>query len=159
MLIKNGNLLNTTIKFIGHQVNCQGVMGARVAYQLANKYPQMYIGYKSYVESKKNQSDSLLGKMYTFNTEDGHTILNIFGQDNIGYQGCHTVYNAYYSAFLELYSKYIKPFQKDNNFMKLPIAIPYGIGCGLAGGDWEIMRDVLENIERNMDIFFVAYKI
>lgn len=31
MIITNGNLLNTNINIIAHQVNCQGVMGAGVA--------------------------------------------------------------------------------------------------------------------------------
>lgn len=26
------------------------------------------------------------------------------------------------------------------------IAIPYGIGCGLAGGDWTVVREMMEDV-------------
>ena len=41
----NGDLFNSTARFIVHQVNCQGKMGSGVALQVKQKFflPQMYI--------------------------------------------------------------------------------------------------------------------
>ena len=36
---------------IARQVNCQGVMGSRVAKQIRDKYPEVYTQYKSCVRS------------------------------------------------------------------------------------------------------------
>ena len=41
----------------------------------------------------------------------------------------------------------------------LYIAIPYKMGCGLAGGDWNKVTEILEEIEREYNILFIAHKI
>jgi len=38
---------------------------------------------------------------------------------------------------------------KKNN---LSIAIPYGIGCGLAGGKWDIVYDIIEEVFNDYDV-------
>ena len=47
MIITNGNLLDTELTFIVHQVNCQGVMGAGVARQIKEKFPKAWENYKA----------------------------------------------------------------------------------------------------------------
>lgn len=37
----------------------------------------------------------------------------------------------------------VKEFAKIN---KLSVAIPYGIGCGIANGDWNIVSKIIENV-------------
>lgn len=35
----------------------------------------------------------------------------------------------------------------DIHSFQIPVAIPYNIGHGLAGGDWEIVKENLEKID------------
>jgi hypothetical protein len=41
----------------------------------------------------------------------------------------------------------------------LKIAIPYHIGCGLAGGEWKIISKILEQVEKEENVIFYAYKL
>ena len=48
--------------------------------------------------------------------------------------------------------------QGDSGIGQICIAIPYRLGCGLAGGDWEIIKTILEKIEEQYNVIFIAYK-
>ena len=41
-----GNLLDSSAKYICHQVNCKGVMGSGVAKQIKEKWPSVFRRYK-----------------------------------------------------------------------------------------------------------------
>lgn len=38
------------------------------------------------------------------------------------------------------------------------IAIPYGIGCGLAGGDWKIVKQMIDDILGECDVTIYKFK-
>lgn len=44
--IIDGNLFDSTARFIVHQVNCQGRMGSDVALQVKQRFPHVYDEYK-----------------------------------------------------------------------------------------------------------------
>ena len=44
--IINGDLFETTAKYICHQVNCKGKMGSGVAKQIRERYPEVYSAYR-----------------------------------------------------------------------------------------------------------------
>lgn len=61
-----GNLLNATENIIMHQVNCKGVMGAGVAYQI-RRYLLSDYEYERYRDLCKNHTaKELLGKYISF---------------------------------------------------------------------------------------------
>lgn len=47
MILKQGNLFDSDAPAIGHGVNCQGVMGAGIAKQFAERFPGMVERYRS----------------------------------------------------------------------------------------------------------------
>lgn len=47
--IVNGDLLEANEDILGHQVNCQGVMGSGIAKILRDRYPNLYPEYKNTV--------------------------------------------------------------------------------------------------------------
>ena len=49
---------------------------------------------------------------------------------------------------------YIKAWARNNN---LTIAIPYKIGCGIANGDWNKVRKIIEKVFSDYDI--TIYKL
>lgn len=53
--IVKGDILQASEDIIGHQVNCQGVMGAGLAKQIRNKYPHVYDEYRKLCSSTENK--------------------------------------------------------------------------------------------------------
>lgn len=162
MIIVKGDLLTTPVKYIAHQVNCQGVMGAGVALQLKKKYPALIEMYSTFIQDYKDCNGGVppLGNYCAYDTKDimDHTIINIFGQNQYGCSKCYTNYDAVYQAFSYFHSDLIADREACYD-AQLPIAIPYKMGCGLAGGDWEVMYRLLLKIEKDFNILFIAYEL
>lgn len=148
MKVINGDILTPNgdknkIIIVCHQVNCMGVMGAGLALQIKNKFPDVYEQYKSRCKMIKKGIGGL-GDVQYCSTKSGYIIANIFSQYNYGYKVCHTDYIALKNAFS--YIAYCYP--------NAAIRIPYRIGCGLAGGDWNIVKKIIEEslIANNIDV-------
>ena len=127
---------------ICQQVNCMLVMGAGLAKQIRAKWPEVYTKYRSLVEVKVA---SRLGKCQLVTISDKELyVANLFGQYNyrpLGIQ--HTDYRALSQAFQSL-----GLWHKKYCHVDFPIWIPYKLGCGLAGGDWEIVKSLIsQNIQ------------
>ncbi len=132
MTIEDGNILDKTHGIICHQVNSEGVMGAGLALSIKNKYPVVY---KEYMEVY-NTGQWRTGRVSYTEVADGLFVANLCAQGMYGYGGRFTDYEA-----LEQCIESVKGFAPE-----LPIYFPYGIGCGLAGGDWEIVSEMIEKI-------------
>ncbi len=132
--IKKGNLLKARTDIIVHQVNVQGVMGGGVARQLSLKYQGLEKFYSNYCKKYNNDYDLLKGHTLPFTTKSDHKLIfNIFSQTS----DFKTDYKMFRHCIREI--RYIA--QK----FKLKVAMPYGIGCGIADGDWnKIMNIIIE---------------
>jgi O-acetyl-ADP-ribose deacetylase (regulator of RNase III) len=63
----------------------------------------------------------------------------VFGQLNYGRDGQrYTSYPALKSGLEEVYT-----FAKEHG---LSVALPYNIGCGLGGGDWSVVSEMIYEI-------------
>ena len=155
MILVNGDLLSTPINIIAHQVNCMSVMGAGLALQIKNKFEWVY---QDYCESlHRNGADYMFGKSQITIGEE-HTIFNIFGQYGYGHDKQYTDYDKFKSAFVDAITSY-RHYLHIENEVQLTIAIPYMIGCGLAGGAWSEIKTILEEIEKEYNVVFIAYKL
>jgi len=136
--IIDGDLFNTKAKYICHQVNCQGRMGSGVAKQVRVKFPEAYKAYSDRCNGEKSMKDPLwtLGKAQFVRCSNGVTIVNMYSQGNYGYDGKqYTDYSAFQNCLHEIR----KTVPTD-----AVIAMPYKIGCGLGGGDWNIVMELIE---------------
>ena len=158
MIITHGDVLNTDIRIIAHQVNCKGVMGGGLAKQIKDTYPQIYEYYKGSIQDYKdcNYGESPLGTVAPYYVS-GHVIWNVFGQEDYGTDKCYTDYDAVKRAFTNEIENW-RCSEHCNWENQIPIAIPCYFGCGLGGGDWTIMKKVFEEIEKEQNVIFVAYK-
>lgn len=147
--IVEGNILNATEDIIGHQVNCQGVMGAGLAKQIKAKYSDVYKEYSMYCDSHKRDRQQLMGQCYIIETDDNKYIANLFGQLDYGRNERQTNYVA-----LELALKKLKDIAYEHN---KSVALPYGIGCGLAGGNWSIAYGLIQYIFEDYEV--TLYKL
>ena len=159
MIIVSGDLMNTSIQFVAHQVNCLGVFGAGVAKCIREKHPDVYTKYKELCE--ESSPEELFGTSYVCKCNNyNRAIINLFGQ----YQyrtikrqtDCMTDYTALRNAIIDSI-EYIRNEYMREDGCQIVIAIPYNMSCGLAGGDWGIVSSMLERIEKDENVLFVAY--
>lgn len=144
-----GDLLNAKENLLVHQVNCQGVMGAGIAKQLKNRYPEVFTSYFD-VCSRFQDKSNLLGKVQVVKVDEKRAVVNLFGQLSFGRQNkIYTDYEALKDGFTK-----IKSMMVENN---LSLAIPYGIGCGLGGGDWNAVYELIEEIFKDQEV--TIYKL
>ena len=134
-----GDITETELDFIAHGVNCQNKMGSGVAKALFTKFPEVKTEYHKFCERAKSSVEkfgtkNLLGEVQYVESKD-KIICNCFTQDNFGYDGKRYVnYRAIVDCFFLL-----KLERKGET-----IAIPK-IGCGLAGGDWNIVEQLIND--------------
>ena len=158
--IVNGDLLQSNLPLIAHQTNCLGVMGAGIAKAIKNKWS---IVYTQYVDKcgHYNYSKDLLGKCQVCVTEDEPIkfVANLFGEYSFTesvapFENRHTDYDALKKALLHL-----KAVCENTEITE--IGIPYKLGCGLAGGDWDgVVYPMLQELFANdSTITLYIYKL
>lgn len=140
--VVNGNILEANEDIIAHQVNCMGVMGAGLAKQVKYKYPNVFDKYIIYCNAFGDRG-VLMGQCLMIETEDKY-IANLFGQYKFGTREKQTDYSALESSLKKL--KYIAQEHSKT------VAIPYNLGCGLAGGDWSIVYQIIDNVFKDYDV-------
>ena len=137
---KKGNLLSAKEKVIAHQVNCFGA-AAGLAAAIFRKWPTAendYMQVVKRVQKASGHTKALLGmSQLTGQQRDGHIICNLFGQYEPG--------PAYNPKRLE---QALEQLGNTARIMNWSVALPYKLSCGIAGGDWD---EVLQIIERTMD--------
>lgn len=151
---RRGNILDEGTGIICQQVNCQGVMGAGLAKQIRDKYPEVYNVYKEYIFKRKvNCLDGvkLLGSVNPVYINKNLIIANIFAQWDYGTNRIQTDYESLKEG-LEYIEKTVAPVYN------LPVYIPYGIGCGLAGGDWETVEFIIKMIFKDSRVQCIIVK-
>ena len=143
------NLFGIKKGIICHQVNCQNVMGAGLAKAIYEQFP---IVKKEYHKSFKNFSKSdIFGKYFLVELSSELFVANIYSQFKYGnsnktgiiYTDIKTLINAI-KNIAEKYSKY-------------NIYIPEKIGCGLAGGNWELVKNEIKNLKLSNLCFLNTY--
>jgi len=131
-----GDLLTLKKGYICHQVNVDGKMGAGLALQIKNKWPEVFQKYKARCEIFKKHPEELLGQTQTIMVGSMLGIINVFGQ--FLYRDMRpTRYDAVVDAFEK-----ISPFQfldKGRN-----LYTPKYMGCALGGGIWDIYLSIVK---------------
>ena len=129
-----GDITEVKHGIICHQVNCMLIMGAGLAKQLRRKWPLVYSAYRNMSHYPPRQR---LGKCQIVEVTTELYVANLFGQFAYGRHTISTDYGALTQAIQKL-SAWHEAYQPT-----VPIYIPYKIGCGLAGGDWNIVQTIL----------------
>jgi len=120
--IIEGNILDASGGIICHQVNCQRIMGAGLALQIARTWPHVREAYESKPVWR-------LGDCQIVQAAEGIYVANLAGQFDCG-PGLQTDYEGLEQALT-------LAVDQADRVLDLPLLLPYGMGCGLAGGDWD----------------------
>lgn len=127
---------------IAHGCNCYCTMGAGIALGVKNKWPEAYAADKKSAFADKNKLGS-----YSVWSNDNITILNMYTQWD--YKG--TSVKADYDAIRSC-MKLMK-----HNFTGKKIGLPL-IGAGLAGGDWNTIKQIIFEELQGEDVTIVIWE-
>ncbi len=124
-----GDVLTTDSRYIAHCVNAQHKMASGVAKCIRERYPKAYDDYM--------ESTLPLGKVI-LSINEPHNILHIVGQKFYGYD----------SRVYVDYPALRRGIATINKNISEPVSFPM-IGCGLAGGDWNIVSAIIQEESTN----------
>lgn len=139
MRIIKGNLLDINCGIIMHQCNCQGAYGAGIAKQIAERWPDAKTAYYKHLKDCKTHNVNPLGTVNCVAVSDKLYVANLLSQDHYGNAArtriCYTDYAALNNALQQLTAAY----------PDTPLYAPWHMACGLAGGDWSRVSQILEH--------------
>lgn len=139
-------LAKRDIDILGHQVNLQGIMSAGIAKQIVRTWPRVYKPYKKALRNKT----LVLGQVQFVEIASGKWVANIASQTpQVFLKGSKTEYQALREGLNTMAG-----FMRECSLVG---GLPYGIGCGIGGGDWKVVREIILETFQNVDI--VLYKL
>ena len=128
------DITSVTTGVIAHQVNCTNHIGSGVAKAIITKWPIVKVKYHEWCNLRT--SDELIGTIQIVSISNDLMVVNCFSQKDKGYDG-------------KLYTDYssIRKCLESIKTLKLsPLYIPYKMGCGLGGGDWNVVSGILNEV-------------
>lgn len=132
----SGSLLDSFAQILVHQVNCQCTMGSGLAKIIKDRYPVVFQEYIEFSNSFE-VAYQRLGEINIVKISRKQAVCNLFGQFKYGSDGKrYTSYDALVDGFTKLRDFCVEKGVKS-------IAIPKNIGCGLGGGDWNIVYAII----------------
>lgn len=156
--IKFGNILEVEnspapgVNFIVHGCNAQGVMGAGLALDIRNRWPDAYSCYRAVCLAEGAGRSSLLGKVIPIEVKPGLFVLNAITQQNFG-RG--PIKYVSYRAVSDVFDQVIDMASALHAHVHYPL-----IGAGLAGGDWSVISSIIDekfdaapNVNRTLWIY------
>lgn len=122
---------------ICHQVNLQGKMGLGLALAIKQKWPIVFERYKAMCDRDLFK----LGSIQPVQVGESLWVCNLAGQEFYGRSQQQTDYDAVRVGLTKL-----SKWASDRN---LQVYLPYKMGAGLAGGDWEVIRQIIRETVPN----------
>lgn len=151
-----GNILNVKDGIICHQVNYFGVMGGGVAAAIAENIltEDQYAAYAIYC---KQAGRTALGTVQFLGCSDGLIVANMFCQDDARAK------DVFPADGITDYDCMRRCFVRVRSMAELQgkrVYVPRNIGCGIAGGDWDTVKSIIQDVFGNCSVeaFIVARK-
>jgi O-acetyl-ADP-ribose deacetylase (regulator of RNase III) len=137
---KKGDLFKAPEDILAHGVNCMGAFGSGVAAGMAHNHRKAR---DQYFDKHNRSGGWELGDVQ-FVRSGNKWIANCATQKDFLPRGiCHADYPA-----IKKTMSLVKEFAMGN---KMTIAIPR-IGAGLAGGDWDVIKPIIEEVFSDYDL-------
>lgn len=173
---KVGNLVdafaNNEINVMGHCCNAQGNMGSGIAREIADRFPSIVLVDKYWHQYAKQlltikhlfEIDNRAYLPYDLNNNplsadfpyaNDKYIFNLYGQEhfgNFGEQKERTGRNVNYVALASSFTRMRAALKVKHHFKKAKIGFPKYMGCFRAGGDWNIVEQLIEDAFFDCDV-------
>lgn len=143
LIYKTGDILKASENIIAHQCNTWGSFGGGLALQVATQYPNVEQEYKIFCKSFKN---NLIGQYQAVSIGEHKYIVNCFSQRN---------FNTDYKALKQIFMGLLESCKLS----KMTIAVPYGMGCGIANGYWKDVENILKILSKEYEVDISVYKL
>ena len=154
------------INNIAHSCNCQNVMGGGIAKQIKDRYPKAFEVDHERWSNEYNDGGNWRCQIGDYSkavieTQWTHlphaTIYNLYTQSGYSTERRQVNYEYFWQA--------MKAMQEDLRFnqhelnARQVVGVPYGISCGLAGGNWKIIKAIIEDIflDSMIECYIVKY--
>lgn len=152
-----GDLLESNEHYIAQQCNCVTTKPHGLSQSIAKKYPWANIYAQRCARSANTAlKPSIPGTIDISTSPNGETrIIHLYAQWTSGKSGS---YNRYYpETFNDTMQNRISWFrlclEHLDQLQLHRVAMPYGIGCGLAGGDWPTYQSMLDLCKTNIVLY------
>lgn len=132
-----GDLLSVERGLIVHGCNAQGVMGSGVALAVKRKYPAAFREYQAAYFDRELRVGAIVPYLVSGSLEEPIlVIVNAITQEYYGTERRQVDYDGVRKCFEQVAELARKTKLYDVHF---PL-----IGCGLAGGDWNVVAPIIE---------------
>ena len=134
---------------IAHCVNDIGAWGAGFVVPLGREYPNAKILYQRNFAAYKLGDCQIVPVIGQANLKHGY-VANLFGQRGVGkdYKGRPAIrYQALWDAF-DCLSNWLEVLNDSSIAIHMP-----RLGCGLAGGNWDLIGPMIESTFQGFPIF------
>ncbi len=156
MDIIDGDLFEAKADALMHQCNCMCVWGAGVAVKMKEVFPEAYEADLATKPDKWKFGGTSHAEITRANPMGVRFVYNLYGQVNYGRGRRMTGYQEFESAFAQALSNLDREYPEH-----CEIAIPYLIGCGLAGGDPKTITEIIDRVaaDYNGKFHITAYRL
>lgn len=128
------DIFETPWDVLVHQANCFHTMNGGIAQQIRVRYPSAY---KADLATKFGDREKFGSFSYALVGDPEKMIINMYSQFRYG-NGKDTSYDKMDKALCTIVTELE---QVDG---QLTVVVPHGIGCGLGGGSWPVVRGLFE---------------
>lgn len=140
-----GDLLDVTSGIIVHGCNARGVMGAGVAKAVKDRYPGAYHLYHRVCR----EPGVAVGHIIPYEVPSTGPkiellIVNAITQDDYGTEKRQVDYEGLYRCFAQI-PWLAKAYELQDVHFPL-------IGCGMAGGDWDIVEAIIKSTLKGLNL-------
>lgn len=146
------DLTEAPVDIILHCANCHNTMGSGIARAIREKFPEAYAADCATVRADKNK----LGTISVAKIAQPHNqikwVFNLYGQFTFGSRPREVNYEAIYTA--------LKLAESRITDKTLKVGIPKNMCCQRAGGDWRIIRAMIDVVfgQSLIDVFICNYQ-
>jgi O-acetyl-ADP-ribose deacetylase (regulator of RNase III) len=174
-IIPMGDIIQANEQIIIHQCNCVSTYGKGLATIIFKKWKESNIYSKRTKNSKTGTIDITETSMTKKKNSHNKIIIGTFSQKYPGKphksDDTTNMRIKWFKNCLTQIAEYIdnknnnnnnnenNNDENDNNELIKSVAMPYFIGCGLAGGDWKVYYKIISDWSNENEIDVVLYDI
>lgn len=144
MEIRDENIVDSDAMFIAHQCNTVTTGAAGAAQSIFERWPA--------ANDYARGTHGAFGTVKMYKVEQEKFVINMFAQQQPSHANSEKGDGKYARA--EAFKKCLRQIAAtvsdvcfEQGINRPVITFPYMIGCGLAGGDWEMYKEILDLFE------------
>lgn len=165
------------INVIAHSCNCRMIMGGGIARQIKSRYPQAYQADIDFISDEYDHNGQFKHPLGNFSKAEVNSkeskvylpdgkglIYNMYTQAGIGTTERQVHYEKFWQALnnveQDLYKMNVEKHEYDGSSPPV-LGLPHGISCGLAGGNWGIIKAMIKDVflDSPIQCYIVKFEI